>query len=54
MDSVFVLYDRDSNTVWYPGEEALEGVGGERRGDSLQFLDEPAPVALGEWLAEHR
>jgi predicted metalloprotease with PDZ domain len=53
MDHVFVLYDRASNTVWYPGETSLEGVGGERRGEQLPFLDEPAPVVLAEWLAEH-
>jgi len=51
MDNVFVLYDRASNTVWYPGEQALEAVGGERRGDRIPFLDEPAPVTLGEWIA---
>jgi len=54
MDDVFVLYDRASNTVWYPGEAALEGVGGRRKGDSIPFLDEPKPMSLGEWLGAHR
>ncbi len=53
MDHVFVLYDRDSETVWYPGDNGLEAVGGERKGQSIPFLDEPAPVALGEWLDAH-
>lgn len=53
MDHVFVLYDRDSNTVWYPGESTLMAVGGERRGEEIPFLDEPAPIALGDWLADH-
>ena len=53
MDHVFVLYDRASNSVWYPSETALEAVGGERKGSAIPFLDEPAPVVLGDWLAEH-
>jgi len=53
MDHVFVLDDRASNSVWYPGEKALEAVGGARKGSAIPFLDEPAPVALGDWLAEH-
>jgi len=54
MDDVFVLYDRTSNTVWYPGEAALEGVGGPRKGESIPFLEEPKPMALGEWLNAHQ
>ena len=53
MDHVFVLYDRDSNTVWYPGESTLQAVGGQRRGEEIPFLDEPAPVALGDWMKDH-
>ncbi len=53
MDHVFLLYDRESETVWYPGDKGLEAVGGERKGQSIPFLDEPAPVALGEWLDAH-
>ncbi len=53
MDHVFVLYDRESETVWYPGDKGLEAVGGERKGQSIPFLEEPAPVALGEWLDAH-
>jgi len=54
MDHVFVLYDRGSNSVWYPGEdETLEAVGGKRKGEAIPFVDEPAPVALGAWLVAH-
>lgn len=54
MDHVFVLYDRSSNSVWYPGDdETLEAVGGERKGEAIPLIDEPAPVTLGAWLALH-
>ena len=54
MDDVFVLYDRVSNSVWYPGDEAdLIAVGGALKGSRLPFLAEPAPAPLGTWLDEH-
>lgn len=54
MDHVFVLYDRASNSVWYPGDEMnLVAVAGQRKGASIPFLDEPAPIALREWLEQH-
>ena len=54
MEHVFVLYDRLTHSVWYPGEDAtLDAVGGSRLGESIPFLDEPAPVTLGEWLEQH-
>ena len=54
LDQVFVLYDRDSDSIWYPlGDGTLDAVGGRRRGESLEILDEPAPLPLGSWLAEH-
>jgi predicted metalloprotease with PDZ domain len=53
MDDVFILYDRASGTVWYPREEVLEGVGGRLKGETLPFVAEPSPVALGEWLDAH-
>ncbi|MCP3905975.1 MAG: DUF3179 domain-containing protein [Planctomycetes bacterium] len=53
-DDVFVLYDRSSNSVWYPlSDESLDAVAGARRGESIPFLDEPTPVSLGAWLDEH-
>ena len=53
MDEVFVLYDRHSNSVWYPVGENLDAVGGARKGSSIPFLDEPAPVALADWMEHH-
>jgi len=54
MGHVFVLYDRATQSVWYPGEDqTLQAVGGVRKGTSIPFLDEPAPVTLAEWLEQH-
>ena len=54
MEHVFVLYDRATQSVWYPGEDqTLQAVGGIRKGMSIPFLDEPAPVTLGAWLEQH-
>ena len=54
LDSVFVLYDRDSDSVWYPlGDKTMDAVAGDRRGDSIPFLDKPSPQTLADWLALH-
>jgi predicted metalloprotease with PDZ domain len=54
MEHVFVLYDRATQSVWYPGEDqTLQAVGGPRKGTSIPFLDEPAPVTLAAWLEQH-
>jgi len=54
MDHVFVLYDRATQSVWYPGDDqTLQAVGGLRKGASIPFLDEPAPVTLAAWLEQH-
>jgi S1-C subfamily serine protease len=52
MDNVFVLYDRATHSVWYPGETGLEAVAGSRKGSSIPFLDKPAPIALAAWLEQ--
>ena len=51
-ENVFVLYDRESDSVWYPGPSTLEAVGGERLGDKIPFIQEPSPIALEEWLKQ--
>jgi predicted metalloprotease with PDZ domain len=53
MDDLFVLYDRASDSVWYPGEKTLDAVAGPRQGDAIEFLDKPAPLVLGQWLETH-
>jgi hypothetical protein len=54
MDRIFVLYDRDTESVWYPlGDGTFDAVAGERNGLAIPFLAEPAPTPLGTWLEEH-
>ena len=54
MEHVFVLYDRTSDSVWYPlDDRALTAVSGQRSGEEIPILEEPAPLPLGEWLAAH-
>ena len=48
MNHVFVLYDRSSDSIWYPLDDGtVDAVAGARRGSSIPILDEPAPTPLG-------
>ena len=54
LDDVFVLYDRDTDSIWYPlGDQTLDAVAGSRKGTAIDLLAEPSPVRLGDWLDEH-
>ena len=53
MDNVFVLYDRATQSVWYPGENALEAVSGSLKGSSIEFLDE-LPMTPSGKVQKHR
>lgn len=53
MDSIFVLYDRNSDSIWYPSEDStIDAVAGPRQGESIEILDEPSPLTLAQWLSE--
>lgn len=52
--NVFLLYDRSTQTVWYPlGEAGLDGIGGPRQSDHIEFIEKPKIVSLGEWRRSH-
>lgn len=54
MNNVFVLYDRATESVWYPSSDtALEAMSGAQKGRTIPFLDKPQPMTLGEWRARH-
>ena len=54
MNDIFVLYDRTSDSLWYPTSDTqLEAVSGELRGAAIQIQEEPAPIELGAWLELH-
>ena len=53
-NSIFLLYDRLSDTVWYPLDDGVfDGVGGEHLGDKIPFLEKPPIVTLGAWRKDH-
>jgi hypothetical protein len=53
-DHVFVLYDRATESVWYPmSDGTLDAVAGADHGRSIPFVAKPDPMPLGDWLAEH-
>jgi len=55
MQSVFVLYDRATESLWYPTSAAsLEATSGPHRGRTIPFLDKPRPMPLGEWRGLHQ
>ncbi len=53
MRNTFVLYDRSTETVWYPRESYLEATSGPRRGEKIPFIEKPEPMRLAEWGARH-
>lgn len=54
MNNVFVLFDRETESVWYPDEDgALEAVSGQRRGDLIPAVVHPEVLKLGDWLEKH-
>ncbi len=54
MDRTFVLFDRESDSIWYPGKGGtLNAVSGPRKGDSIRPVAESKIVRLSEWLEKH-
>ncbi len=54
MNNVFVLYDRNTDSVWYPlNDNSFDAVSGPYKGQSLPFLEEPPVMRLHEWAALH-
>jgi hypothetical protein len=54
MFNTFVLFDRESDSIWYPGDgKALEAVSGVRKGDSIPVAAESPVMPLNEWLESH-
>ena len=54
MNNVFVLYDRNSDSVWYPlSEDSFDGVSGPNKGKRLDFIAKPEVMRLHEWAKMH-
>lgn len=48
-----VLYDRQSESLWLPGAEALEAIAGRQKGACRPILEPPVLVGWSDWQARH-
>ncbi len=54
MNNVFVLYDRETGTVWYPlKENTFDAVSGPDTGMKIEFISKPVPISLKDWAKDH-
>jgi hypothetical protein len=54
MNRTFVLFDRNSDSVWYPGKNGeLNAVGGPRLGETIPTAVKNEMMPLSEWLEKH-
>ena len=54
LNNVFVLYDRENGTTWYPLKEGgFDAVAGVDQGKNIEFIEKPAKMKLSEWMKEH-
>ena len=54
MNNVFVLYDRKTDSVWYPlSDKTIDAVAGEAKGTSIDFIIKPEVMRLREWKNLH-
>ncbi|MCP4249545.1 MAG: DUF3179 domain-containing protein [bacterium] len=53
-DNTFVLYDRATESIWYPMDDGgFDAISGPRRGERIEFLAQPEIVSLADWTARH-
>lgn len=53
-NNVFVLYDRSTESLWYPlSDGAMDAISGSRKGMKLSIIAKPPVLTLGEWKAQH-
>lgn len=53
-DNVFVLYDRLTESIWYPlSHGTMDAVAGPKKGTKIRYLDKPKPMALSKWRDRH-
>ncbi len=52
--NVFVLYDRRTESLWYPfDKKQWTAISGPRQGERIPFIENPGPIPLGEWRKLH-
>ena len=51
---VFLIYDRKTESLWYPSDEAKwTAICGPRKGETIPFISDPDVMPLGEWRSMH-
>ncbi len=51
---VFLLYDRRTESLWYPlDDKQWTAISGRRKGETIPFIEKPSPISLGEWRERH-
>lgn len=50
--NTFVLYDKETGSLWYPGEEGLTGIAGPYFKRLLPEI-ESEDTRLGQWVDKH-
>lgn len=54
MDRTFVLFDRESDSIWYPNKNgALRAVSGPRKGETIPTAAKTEIMRLSQWLEIH-
>ena len=54
MNNVFVLYDRNTDSLWYPlSDHSFNAVSGPNKGKSLEYLAKPKIMRLHEWRSQN-
>jgi len=54
LDQTFLLFDRETDSVWYPGANGeLNAVGGTRKGDTIPVAIKNEVMPLSDWLQKH-
>lgn len=54
MNHVFVLYDRATDSVWYPLKDgAFDAVAGQHKGRKLEFIAKPEVTTFERWVKLH-
>ena len=52
--NTFVLYDRKTESVWYPNKPGeMNAVSGTCAGSALPYVGEPERMSLGQWRQQH-
>ncbi len=51
-EDVFVLYDKETGSLWYPDWRGLKAIQGELFGERLRKLSSD-DTSWGEWVSDH-